>query len=329
MKQGADMEVTPNQIVFGDMVRPREETAAEPASRHLLTILVPTYHDDASRLIQALSACAGADETRLVVFDDGSRDAALTEALTLSLADYPGETRLVTSPQNVGRSEARNRLLAEAATDWVLLLDADMLPDDHLFLVRYLDAVASTSQPSVVAGGFSLKRTRPTPDQTLHAMQSMRSECLTARDRLRDPGRFVFTSNILVHREVLGAVAFDEGYKGWGWEDVDWGLSVARQYPVHHIDNTATHLGLDSDDALLAKYGSSAENFARLVARHPASARTMALYRLARRLRLLGPVRRPLADLFEAAARAHSLPGRIRLFALKFYRALIYAGALS
>lgn len=323
------MEVTPNQLIFGDMVRPSDEASTEPGSRYLLTVLVPTYRDDASRLIQALAACAGADETRLVIFDDGSRDPALTEAMSSALMDYPGETRLLTSRKNVGRSEARNRLLAEATTDWVLLLDADMLPDDHLFLARYLDAVTRTTQPSVVAGGFSLKRTRPTPEQTLHAMQSMRSECLTAKDRLRDPGRFVFTSNILVHREVLGAVAFDNGFKGWGWEDVDWGLNVARQYPVLHIDNTATHLGLDSDDALLAKYGSSAENFARLVSHHPASAKTMALYRLARRLRLLGPVRRPLAKLFEAAARSHKLPGRIRLFALKFYRAVIYAGALS
>lgn len=322
------MEVTPNKLVYGDFVRPASESGSETASPHLLTILVPTYKDDAGPLVRALAACAGADETRLVIFDDGSGDAELTEALEAALERYPGATLLVTSPENIGRSEARNRLLAEAETDWVLLLDADMLPDDHLFLVRYLDAVIRSTTPGVVAGGFSLKRVRPSPTQKLHALQSVRSECLTAKARSRDPGRFVFTSNILVHRDVLGAVTFDEGYRGWGWEDVDWGLSVSRQFPVHHIDNTATHLGLDEDEVLLNKYGSSAENFARLVAHHPASVERMKLYRLARRLRLLGKFREPLARLCRTVAKTHALPGRLRLTALKLYRAFIYAGAL-
>ncbi|MCI4646226.1 MAG: glycosyltransferase family 2 protein, partial [Hyphomonadaceae bacterium] len=252
-----------------------------------------------------------------------------TQSIQAELDVYPGESLLVTSPQNVGRSEARNRLLAQAETEWVLLLDADMLPDDHLFLVRYLDAVVRATAPGVVAGGFSLKRVRPGPQQKLHALQSVRSECLNAKQRARDPGRFVFTSNILVHRDVLGAVCFDEGFKGWGWEDVDWGLSVAQQFSVHHIDNTATHLGLDTDDALLSKYGGSAENFARLVARHPASVEKMALYRLARRLRLLGGLRPPLAKLCQHLAKTDWVPGRLRLYALKSYRALIYSGALK
>ena len=323
------MEVTPNKIVYGDIVRVASEISADTSAAYLLTILIPTYKHDASRLINALAACAGADDTRLVIFDDGSADPNLTLALQSALSHYPGETRLVTSEQNVGRSEARNRLLAEASSDWVLLLDADMLPDDHLFLVRYLDAVARAKQPGVIAGGFSLKRVIPLPNQVLHALQSTRSECLTANERSADPGRFVFTSNLLIHRDVLGAVAFDDGYKGWGWEDVDWGLTVAQQFPVRHIDNTATHLGLDTDNALLAKYGGSAQNFARLVERHPDSARSMALYRHACRLRRLGVLRAPLAKACHVLAKSTFIPGAVRLTALKFYRALIYAGALS
>jgi hypothetical protein len=45
-------------------------------------------------------------------------------------------------------------------------------------------------------------------------------------------------------------------------------MRVARFYPILHIDNSATHLGLDTAPTLAAKYEQSAANFARVVARH-------------------------------------------------------------
>jgi len=240
---------------------------------------------------------------------------------------YPGPARLITADENTGRSHARNRLQALAETDWVLFLDADMRPDDDDFLLRYLEAAEASEAPALIPGGFSLRHVLPTDETRLHAAQSEASECVTAEIRAKEPGRYVFTSNILVHHDILDAIQFDDGFKGWGWEDVDWGLQIADQYPIHHIDNPATHLGLDSDEVLLGKYGGSGENFAYAVSRHPEALKSTPLYRSARLMRAV-PGSGLLKGLFRRIARARVLPLRLRLAGLKLYRAVVYGAAL-
>lgn len=317
-----------------DLQAPFEETVNGEHVSHLrsgpaaITVLVPCYKDDPRPLIRALGACADAVHAHIIVFDDGSGDCVLTSDTKRALEAYPGPATLVTSPKNVGRAQARNRLVSHARTGWVLLLDADMLPDDHLFIARYLDALAHMREPGLVAGGFSLKRVNALPGQTLHALQSAASECLPASTRAEEPGRYVFTSNILVHRDVLADVPFDPAYTGWGWEDVDWGLRVVQGHPIQHIDNTATHLGLDTDAVLIGKYESSGPNFARMAHAHPEAAAKMPLLKAARTLSRLGPLNVPLRMVCRIAARMPALPGKVRLAALKTLRASAYAKVL-
>lgn len=289
-----------------------------------LTICVPCYHDDAGALIAALGSMAEASEVDVLLYDDGSADERMTGRIRDGLASLPGHGALITAAGNGGRAHARNRLIAAARTDWILFLDADMRPDDAGFLARYIEAARQCEGPALIAGGFSLKHVTPTASTALHAAQSRRSECVDAATRRTAPGRYVFTSNILIHRTVLDNVGFDEGFTGWGWEDVDWGLRVAERYPVIHIDNTATHLGLDTAPVLLDKFGGSGANFARMAARHPQAAEAMPLYRMARLARRL-PLRSACRRLARAGAASSLLPLGLRLALLKSYRAIAYS----
>lgn len=293
-----------------------------------LTICVPCYGESADPLIASLIRMPNAHRASLILFDDGSQDEALTRRLARHVIAFPGPARLATAPENKGRAFARNRLIAMAETDWILFLDADMCPDKTDFLDCYLDAIRNSEGPSLIAGGFSLQQVRPTRETALHAAQARASETLSARERRAAPGRYVFTSNILVHADILRDVSFDDGFEGWGWEDVDWGLNVAKAWPVTHIQNTATHLGLDSTQAILGKYGNSGANFAHLAARHPGSVTSMPLYRMARRLQKI-PLKPLWRDGAHWGARQGWLPLRLRLTCLKLYRALCYSGHLQ
>jgi len=288
-----------------------------------ITIAIPTYRHDPGDLIRSLAACERAEDAHIVIYDDGSCDADLVVRLEQSASDWPGKSTIVIGAENAGRSHARNRLIAHSNSDWILFLDADMLPDSVNFLTSYLSAITNTTQPALIAGGFSLQQVTPNPSQTLHAAQSRTSECIEAKIRSKEPGRYVFTSNILAHRKVLETIFFDDGFSGWGWEDTDWGLRVAKAFPVIHIDNTATHMGLDNTNALISKYGNSGENFARMVRRNPQEADTMALTKAARKLAKL-PGRPIVRSLSKLAAKS-SLPASLRLKALKLYRAAVYA----
>jgi len=293
-----------------------------------ITICVPCYRDHAAPLLSSLSRLTEAPQTALLLFDDGSSDETLTKQLAGRIMKYPGPARLITAPQNSGRAHARNRLVAMAESDWILLVDADMRPDTELFLSRYLKAIAKMDGPALVAGGFTLRQVTPTRKTRLHAAQSALSECLSAEARAEEPGRYVFTSNILVHRQILETVRFDDGFSGWGWEDVDWGLRVAEAYPVRHIENTATHLGLDDTETLLAKFGNSGANFARLAERHPDAVRQMQLWKMARLTQRL-PFKASWTALCQSVAKAGWLPISLRLPALKLYRAFRYGEHLA
>lgn len=292
-----------------------------------LSICIPAYKDSADALLASLVRLDGAAQCTLLIFDDGSGDAELTRVLARQILRFPGPARLITAPGNAGRSHARNRLIDLAETDWILFLDADMRPDDGDFLTRYLEAAGQSEGPTLIPGGFTLKHAHPTQETRLHAAQSLASECVSAAVRERAPGRYVFTSNILVHRDILEAVQFDDAFQGWGWEDVDWGLRIAADYTIKHIDNPATHLGLDSDQALMAKYGGSAGNFALALARHPEALKATPLYKAAHLLSRL-PGRGLVKGLAGWVAKRRALPVKLRLFGLKLYRAAAYAEAI-
>ncbi|MEM1106013.1 MAG: glycosyltransferase [Pseudomonadota bacterium] len=293
--------------------------------RPVLTLLVPTYRDDASRLIESLGACEGAGSTELIVLDDGTCDPALCRSIEARLDAYPGASRLIVCRENRGRAGARNALLAAARTDWVLFLDADMVPDDTRFVMRYLEALAELSAPGLVCGGCSARQTDASAANALHVAQATASECRSAAIRNTAPGRYVFTSNLLVHRAVFEAFPLDTGFTGWGWEDVDWGLRIAEHFPVRHIDNTASHLGMLSDGAIVGKYAGSGANFARLARKHPEAVATMPLFKAAAAAKWLGILRRPMIAASKTAACVERLPISARLFSLKLFRALVYS----
>ena len=195
--------------------------------------------------------------------------------------------RLVSSRVNLGRAKGRNRLARFARGGWLLFLDADMAPDSPEFLKVYLDLIAAHA-PAVAFGGFSLDQAPDKAEHALHRRMALASDCASAEVRRDHPEKHVFTSNLLVRRDVFAAQPFDESFAGWGWEDVEWAMRVARHHWITHIDNTATHLGLDDAElqALLMAQPSALGDrrltaaaqraFDKLMASMPATLRTQA-----------------------------------------------------
>lgn len=294
------------------------------SSRVKLTICIPTWHDDPSALLRSLAQLSGAKRCRVLVYDDGSDSDTLTNHIIELIKTYPGPAMLITANQNRGRSWARNRLRELANTDWLVFLDADMRPDSPTYLTKYLDAIANLRQPSLFVGGYSVKHVRPSAKTRLHAAHAAKSDCVPAVVRKRQPGRYVFSSNILVHRDILTEIQFDPEFKGWGWEDVDWGLRISQLYPVQHMDNTATHLGLETDEALIRKYRRSGRNFARMLVRNKGAMRNTPLFRMASFLSPI-PGKSLLKGISHLLAKTRFLPIPLRVFGLKLFRATIYS----
>ncbi len=286
-----------------------------------LSVLVPFYRESPLTLLQSLTTRTPAD-VEVILIDDGSGMPAVTQ----SIADFFAVTGLacdlITLPANEGRARGRNRLTAAARGQYFLFLDADMLPDSPDFLDRWLEI--STAQPAVVFGGFSLLQAPRTRAHAVHRQMAGHSDCLPAAVRSLTPEKYVFTSNLLVRRDVFEAEGFDSGFTGWGWEDTEWGMRVAARYGVSHIDNTATHMGLDTPQSLARKYEQSVGNFARVIARHRDVVTTYPSYRWAQRLKRV-PLRAAWRPLVKTVALFGLTPVKARAAALRLYRSALYA----
>lgn len=297
------------------------DNAAWAPARPRLSVLIPFLGDDPVQLIRELADQE--QDIEIVLLDDGGRDAGLTTRVSEAVQALATPCRFVKLAANVGRARGRNRLTAEARADHFLFLDADMLPDRPSFLADWLSLIAA-SGPGIAFGGFSLDRTPHDRRFALHRAMALRSDCLTAEQRALSPEKHVFTSNLLVSREVFEAIAFDEAFTGWGWEDVEWAMRVARQWPVLHPQIPASHLGLDTAETLARKYEQSAANFARVVERHPEVVAGYASFRAARILKR-APGRPLLRRAARMAALSPALPVGLRAFAMRLYRAALYA----
>jgi len=297
---------------------------AKPA----LSVLIPFLRDDPSELIGLLDeeaqALSGAVE--VVVLDDGTGDAGLTGRLEAQIGSMRLPCRLITLGVNEGRSRGRNRLASAARGGSYLFLDSDMRPDHRRFLQDWAELVAR-EDPAVAFGGFSLLQASTEARFSVHRAMAAKSECVPFVERARQPEKYVYTSNLLVRRDVFEAEAFDPGFSGWGWEDVEWAMRVSRRFRVVHLDNPATHMGLDDVAGLARKYEQSAGNFARVVGRHPDIVSAYPSYKAARLLKRL-PGLTTWRPRLRAMAEAAWLPVRARAFSLRLYRAALYAEAV-
>ena len=299
------------------------DNTAWASARPRLSVLIPTFRDDPSALLKALDEPG--IEAEIVVLDDGGGDAALVQRMAARIARIKLPARLIQLSSNEGRAKGRNRLARHARGGHLLFLDSDMLPDPIGFLARW-SALAEDDVP-VAFGGFTLDQTPRRPEHELHRAMALKSDCTPAPQRAKAPEKHVFTSNLLVRRDVFDAIGFDEGFAGWGWEDVEWAMRVARRHPIVHIDNSATHLGLDTAAALAAKYEQSAANFARVVKSHFEVVSGYPSYKVAKALKPL-PLRTAWRPMLKSLALAEAAPTPLRAFALRLYRAALYSDAV-
>jgi glycosyltransferase involved in cell wall biosynthesis len=301
---------------------------AWPDARPALSVLTPFLRDDPSELLALLDQEADALKGRveIVLLDDGTADPALTARLTAQIKAMRLPVQLITLTANEGRSIGRNRLATAARGASLLFLDSDMRPDHDRFLGVWADLVQALG-PAVAFGGFSLLQAPDEARFAVHRVMAARSDCVPHGQRALQPEKYVFTSNLLVRRDVFEAEAFDPGFTGWGWEDVEWAMRVGKRFSIIHVDNPATHMGLDTVAQLIGKYEQAAPNFARMADRHPEVVAAYPSYKAARLIRKV-PGRGLMRTVLKGAAQADWLPVSARAFSLRLYRTALYAEAV-
>jgi glycosyltransferase involved in cell wall biosynthesis len=293
-----------------------------------LSIASPYFRDDPTQWVTALAMDPRACDVEVVLVDDGTGDDALDESVRAAIDAWPGPATLVRFHANKGRPQARNRAIEAARGDFILFMDADMLPGDGDFLTRYFEVIDKRAS-AIVFGGFKSGRENVNHDTLLNYSLALKNDCKPASARMLRGALAVASNNILVRRDVFTHIPFDNSFKGWGWEDTEWAMrAVFAGYGLTHIDNPAIHQGLDSTQSMLRKYKEAGANLRRLLDSHPEAA-ALAGAKVAKILRFV-PIQAALRPVWAWMARDPSriVPLRVRELALKLWRASHAAEAL-
>lgn len=304
-------------------INPYVSAAGRPR-KPKLSILVPYYHDDPVPLIQSLALqCGKRRDVEVLIYDDGTNDPELNCKAIASVKNTVAPIGLFIAEANRGRSFARNQLFELARAPWVLFLDADMRPEKDSFIDDYVTLIQDLDC-DVIFGGFKVMKQSEDSDRELHRALSEVSDCLTLEERQAAGPQFVCSSNLAVKKDVLLAEPFDPEFSGWGWEDSEWAARVFKEFRLVHADIPAWHLGLETTDTLLKRFKTSGPNYVRFTNKHPELAKTLPLYRIVQKIKKI-PGQKLLRPILRLIVRLKIVPVRLRLFALKLWRASWYA----
>lgn len=216
-------------------------------------------------LVAALSS-QSTDDFEVIVAVDGDTDNT-EDYLKEAAKKVPFILRTVVFSENRGRSAALNAGFGEAGGKVLIRCDDDLEPDQH-FVAGHVKR--HEGSPTGVVG----LTTNRFPDTAYARIYGNKVDVQHRRDALDSPPDLHWrhwAANVSVTRnlhEVVGG--YDERYRAYGWEDVDYGYRVQRAgFPVliapeltavHHAASTTT--AIRASRALHS--GAARETFLRL-----------------------------------------------------------------
>jgi len=282
-----------------------------------LTVVIPTHERRrlVVRLLEDLAVQLDgepdvADSVDVVVVVDGSTDGTVEAVERL---DFPVPLKVLWQ-RNHGRSSARNAGLGVARGELVLFLDDDLVPLPGL--LRRHRVSHEDAEDHVLVGPYPLQP-RPFPVAPNNEWFDQVYAELAEQRNIGSADRFSIGNTsgpVDVFRAIGG---FDEGFTGWGCEDIEFG---------YRLLNTGIEIRFDPDAAaehrqeltvtqLCANSVSNGRNIVRALRLHPELVDELVpqvptvpsrrgVKRAARVLFRAFPVRRPLPYRMLASAAA-------------------------
>jgi len=224
----------------------------------MLSILIPIYQQDVTKLVAALETQISSLDTlvEIICLDDGSRQE--WKAINQELSQLKN-THYEELDTNVGRSVVRNKLADRANYPYLLFIDGDSKIVRSDFLESYLNL----AQPrKVLIGGRIYPRDCPRNEVRLHWTYGTRRE-QNAKEGFQ-------SNNFLIPATIFGKIRFSELVEGYGHEDTLFGYELDQQgIDIVYIDNPVLHVSLEITEVYLKYQIHAIKNLKRIRQEYP------------------------------------------------------------
>lgn len=214
----------------------------------MISVVIPTYNYNISSLVaQIHEQIMELDiQFEIIVWEDAS-DKFTDENKKIAELSNTHYSKL---DKNIGRTALRASLANKAKYNWLLFLDADVLPKNKDFIQKYLTALQKTDS-DVIFGGVSYTKEKPEANKMLRWKYGIEREAKPVAEREKDP-YFIISQNLFVKKEVfIESNTLIENY--YGLDNFFSNQLKKMNAKVTHIDNPVIHFGLEQNETFVKK----------------------------------------------------------------------------
>jgi hypothetical protein len=204
----------------------------------MLSILIPTYNYNVVPLVLEIKRQAddlGIDY-EILVQDDVSNRFIQENSKINSFSNC----NISINTQNLGRGKNINLLCSKSKYEYVLIMEADALPESEFYLKTYINLLSKST--SVIFGGVKYPTVIPPKEKKLRWKYGINRESKSLDYRLKNNYDFVFTWNLLLKKDILSRNPFPEFINEYGYEDLIFIKNLRlNSIPISHIENPLIH----------------------------------------------------------------------------------------
>lgn len=218
----------------------------------MLSILIPTYNYNISKLVEEIHEQVSEADIAFEILckDDASTICSSENEASVNKLSY---SKYIKTEQNLGRTATRQFLCNKAKYDWLLFLDADVIPKSKVFIKNYISQIDLGHD--AIFGGFAYDASMKMDSGILRWKYGKTYEEVDAKKRNLKPYELIISANFLIKKTIFSKINARLDRNGYGLDNYFSVLLRSEEIKVHHINNEAYHYGLESN----AKYIEKAE----------------------------------------------------------------------
>ena len=213
----------------------------------MLSICIPAYNTNCSKLLTVLSLQIKSldADVEIIVFDDGSTVHHMSNKTVCGKMGFEH----IENKENLGRVLSRKKLAEMSRYQYLLFIDADMIPKNATFLKKYLDFALTQTQ--VVFGGYAYEKDGNNRN-LLRYKYGIKREEKKAAIRTKRPFKNIYSGNVLIKKEIFLKTNLVNDNR-YGLDCVfSASMKNLKINPIH-IDNETYHKGIESNVVFLKK----------------------------------------------------------------------------
>lgn len=225
----------------------------------MLSICIPTYNTDCSALLDILAKqIAQIEETvEVLVCDDFSTDYVRKNQEACERNGFS----FFENTSNLGSISTRIKLAKKSSFNWLLFVDADMLPKTDEYVIQFTNFITFNKADIAIGGCCYANEIKPF---NLRLRYGRNREEISAEKRQLNPYNSILFGNVLIKKQLFNVVFDNFKDKAYG-EDIYLSSSLkSLNKKVVHLQNEAYHLGLENNREFVKKIQKSGEMYAKL-----------------------------------------------------------------